>query len=225
MKSYELLEDRPETHLDDPDIEYEYSGKTKVATANEIYDKVIARLAKDTSGKYTRLAHRYVKITNAKKHIDMLRNTLNDEMRDAIESMFPVADDILTRVIETKSLVIKLAKAEDEYSFEELDSEAYIKELEELVKGLDKNLDDIKKKCMTTKTVAEKKAKLLTPKIKLENRAMFESIIQENLTDFLDQVKIWAGRFTNTIRKWLKEYDKQFDELDRRIENEISHKN
>ena len=206
---------RPDRHLQDDQIEYEYKGKTKTATANKEWDQIIATLSGDLSGKYTKIANRYKKIDRVQKYITKIRNELNDTLRDAIHELFPVADDIYTRVLVTKSMTVKLAKAEKEHTIEVFDAEAYIKELEALLPDMEDKLEEIRKRCVKVRVVAEKKSKLLTK--------VTEAVVTENINEFLFTIRKWAREYAFAMKRWLKVYDNRIDSLDDRIDAAINY--
>ena len=95
---------RPDTH--NPKVDYEYKGKTNKATENEQYDRVIARLASGQSATFTKIANQYRKINEALKELNSEKAQLNEQTRKAIESLFPVQDDLLTKIVETNLLLL-----------------------------------------------------------------------------------------------------------------------
>ena len=198
--------DRPKTKHSD--IEYEYAGKSKKATAEGDYDRVIAKLSAGKSGKFTKIGKQYKEIKRLSDQLNELKTSFNEDATRAIEELFPIEDDIYTRVVMTKVMVIKLGKAEKEHTVEETDFENYAAELEEhLIPELGDKLKAIKEKYKTVKVIAEKKPKLLTPQF----------IKEDSSGSFYHKLVKWIKNTVNELTAWKQDYDIQLDDLMQKI--------
>lgn len=205
-----VVEDRPDQIIDHPDYEYEYQGKNKTATLNKQYDRVIVRLAHDASGKYTKLAKKYKEIDELSKQLAKARNEVNEEVRESIEALFPVEDDILTRVVETKALTVKLAKTEFAKEEQVLDVAGYIQALEDLLgpEFTDK-LKQLRDEYTEVKFISAKKSKLLAPKL--------HNPLKESAGDFFSKLKLWATGKAKALGAWLTLFDIKLNSLKKKI--------
>lgn len=204
---YYLNEDRPDDYH--ADVEYTHAGKTKKATAEKDYDKVIAKLSAAKSGVFTKLAKQYKRIYRAEKAIAARKKKMNEQLTNEIEAIFPAIDDIYTRVLETKSMVVKLGKKTEAGQVEYMDMAKYVEELERLVEPhLTKPLEQIQAQFTSLKDTPEKKPNLYQPQLKESN--------------ILSKLKNWASKVVGTIKKTLSSFDNKFDRLSKEALGEQS---
>jgi len=192
-----------------PDYEYEEKKKRK---KDDNIDSVIAYIKGHSSAKFTKLGRRYAR---AKRIADLLtaeKMKLNEDTKKAVDEIFDAADDIYTRVVDTVSIVFKVAKAETRSS-ETFDKEAYLTKLEELTGLSVEALEQVRKEFTTIKTV-QISPKLLAPK---EKKPVNESEDDGNL----EKIEQYAGRVGDAVDKFLQKWDSHFAALKQEIESAI----
>ena len=211
MRIYEL--DKKERRKNDKDITgYDEIRKKKTDPDSEI-DSVVAHLKGHRSAYFTKLARRFSRATRIKKLLAAEEKSLKADALGAVEAIFDKSDEVYTRVVETASLVFKIAKSGDK-TINKLDQAGYLAELEELT-GLALNeLQTIKDKYtkpVTTKVVP----KVLAPREKkpAKKEAMYEGVI-DNIGRFIAS----AGR---QIDSFLANWDSKFNNLKSKIEAEL----
>lgn len=194
--------DRPSARL--PGIDYEEKGKTKRDTAEGLIDQVIAYLTGDVSGKYTRLANRFRRVKRIKELLAKEQASLNVDMKEAADQLFPAADDVYTRVIDTISLIIKVGKAEERTMPPTFDKDGYIAELEALVPELGEKLEELRKQYTTIHDAVQIEPKLLTPKLKDPKQ---ESIDEGVVDATTAKIMNYVNRVREYFAKWGQQYD------------------
>jgi len=153
----------------------------EVKNASDVVERVIAGLKGKESASWTRLTKEYVDIDDKLKKLTVDRNKLNDDIKSAAAELFDVADDVLTRVIETAQLTLTLSKKTKKDATTEVDYEKVVKSLLEskLVPGVKKMLDEL---------------------IKANSKAIAASEVPEKLT--VKRNKVDEGFSLNGIKAW-----------------------
>ena len=94
-------------------------------------DRVIVELEGHESGKFTRITNRFRRLKFLKEAIAEREKGMNEEIKDAMTKYFDATDEIYTRVIDTISLTMTLAK--NPASVEKFDAKGYTEHLEDLL--------------------------------------------------------------------------------------------
>jgi len=173
----------------DPNLKYE--NKVKKATGQ--IERVIVTLEGNQSGKFTRAAQSYKKL---KKEIESMltqQKTDIDELRANAEELFNAEDEVYTRVVETCSITITVAKATAASEKEVIDYEAIIKSITEMVPELTEQIARIKKEKTELVPVAAK-ASAVTIKID-----------EDVISTIKNRIRHWYDRFKN----WMRDYDER----------------
>ena len=95
---------------ENPDVEYEYVGDTKSKTLSGDFSKVIAKLSGPTSAKFTKIGNKFKELYDLEKDIEKLKAESTEEARQAMEQLFDSEQAVLTRIAETKSVIMQIAK-------------------------------------------------------------------------------------------------------------------
>lgn len=212
---------------------YELLGKTKKATAAGEFDRVIAKLAGKDSEKFTKIAQDYHDLDKWEKLISESRDNLNQKVRDLSEPLFSASDKWLTRVVETKSLTITLAKKiETKVTKEKIEYEKVLEELQNhLTPELKKVAEDLVKKF----TIAEKVSNVESanlPKLGVKphvtvadmpdmpaDRLKKESIYENRFSNILQKFTTVVKSTWNKVSSWAESYDSKLDSLKQKVNN------
>lgn len=133
MRVSDLLTEARKKHLN-----YETVLKGK---SGEI-DKVIVKLAGKDSEGFTKLAKEYKELKAEMEALQEKVSTNSDTLRARMEELFDPADDVLTRLVETCSLTLQLAKAVQPSSKTEVNYEKAFNELLKLIASMVPELKD-----------------------------------------------------------------------------------
>jgi len=221
MRLNEIDAKRPDQRH--PDVEYEEVPKKK--SEPDVIDSVIAYLSGGESGAYTKLAKRFKDIKDAEAQLIENKNKLNAELKENVDNLFPEADDIFTRVVDTASLVIKIGKAEKAHQIDRFDAEGYIKEIEKMFPELTESFKTVREKFTTVQEIAAKSPKLLTPKLKdkgddkIKKTTKTETVIYEGIGERFSQ---YLQAVANKIGRLLSNWDKKYADINSRLESAIA---
>ena len=204
---------RPSARLQDPNITYQDQGKTKKATAAGEFDRVVAFLEKSKSAQFTKIGNTYREIADETKRLNKLKTDTNNEATKLIESLFPIADDVVTRVVDTKSLVLTLSKVTQARQEERLDIDGYVAELESLLGESAEKLAEIRSKFTKVVDIEAKKPRLMAPKLKNE------SLTEEG--SWKEKFVRWANLFREHISSWLDNFDSRWGQLEARVQQDL----
>lgn len=173
--------------ITDAEIEYE-EKKVK-----GLLDRVTAKLSGSRSGVFTKIGLRYKEIDDTIKSLTTERESLNEQVKAKIGDIFDAEDEVLTRVIESVSLVATLSKKTPASikPVETFDTAGFLNELYETLPDLKDQLDLIKNKytVLTNVEVPEKDHRLTvklnedTDKIS-EYSALVKRIVDRNLRSY-----------------------------------------
>lgn len=210
MKSSEFIyEARVED--DDDIVGYEEVPLKKRDPHSDI-DSIIVTLKGKRSEYFTKLARRFDRANRIKKLLAAEEKKLKAQTKGSIDDLFEAGEEIYTRVVETASLVFKIAKS-GENTVDKLDQKGYLDELEKLSGLAVKELQELKEKhtnAVTSKVVP----KVLAPR---EKKPQKESVNE----GVLDQVRDYAARVKDYITKFLTKWDAQFSRVKSKIDKEL----
>lgn len=201
------FEDRKE------DSEVEYKEKK---VRGEI-DRVIAELKGNKSGMFTKMAKQYSQIDRLVKKLGERREQLNEQAKEHITDMFNVEDEIYTRVIETVSITLTLAKKSEDTperteTRTEFDTEGFISELFDMLPNMEKELLELKEKYTKINEIKIPGRKASSPALRVK--------VKENkVTDLWDKLKEYASNYKDKFMNRLKSYDDKLNSLKRKIKD------
>lgn len=180
---------------------------TEVKNAQDKVERVIASLKGKESANWTRLTKEYVDLDDKLKKLNVERNALNSTIKEAASEIFDVADDVLTRVIETAQLTLTLSKKTKTPASTEVDYEKVVKALldAKLVPTMKKMLDELiaaNSKAIAASEVPEK----LTVK---------RNKVSEGFS--LDSLKSWFSNLAKKIKGMLSSFDDDFAEVKAKV--------
>lgn len=199
-----LLESQVLAEARDPKKKY-----TEKKVKNEI-QKVIVNLDSHESAAMTKLAQRYHRLDLAVKRMEEKKKELNKQVKEKVEPLFDATDVVYTRIVETCSFTLQLAKAAKDTTKTEYDYEAIIDDLAEL---LGKDLEEKVKEIIAKHTkIIDVPAK--SPALRMEPKA--KEPIKEGFADSWDKLTVMAGTFLKTITRWALGYDKKLAKLQKR---------
>lgn len=206
-----------------PDVKYEEIPKKK--SEPDIIDSVVAYLTGGESGAYTKLAKRFKDLKDAEAQIKTQMDALNADLKASVDDLFPEADDIFTRVVDTASLIIKVGKAEKAHEISRFDADGYIKEIEEMFPDLAESFKTVREKFTTVQEIAAKSPKLLTPKLKdkkddkIKKTTKTETVIYEG---FGERFSHYLQAVADKVGKLLGNWDKKYADISARLEADIA---
>ena len=154
------------------------------------------------SSAYTRLTKRYKRLDDEMKLLTKKRNQLNDVLRRKSIDLFNAEDEVLTRIVESVSLVVTISakKKEEKVSF---DAEGYIQKLEQLTGLLEDNLKVIREEY----TTREDRTKEVGVRVKYKEEKLKESESEDNTEKAL-----------NYIHKSLEVFDRYAEQMKNELE-------
>lgn len=196
----------------DKDITGYDEKRVKAKDPTSDIDSVIAHLKGKRSEYFTKLARRFGRATRIKKLLAAEEKKLKAETLGAVDNIFDAGDEVYTRVVETASLVFKIAKSGDK-TVDKLDQAGYLAELEKLTGLAINELETIKQKYIAPVTT-KVPPKVLAP---TEKKQPKESI-SEGMSDKIAQ---YASAVARKIQSFLQGWDSQFNTLKAQIESEL----
>lgn len=186
-------------------IEYvEVKVKDKIA-------RVVTTLEGNQSGVITKLAKTYMQLDRAVKALAERRNANNEELTDTVSSFFDEAtDSVYTRVINTVSFTLTLAKQTPPEDKTTVDYEKICAELKKLIsEDLIGKIAEIEKQYTTV--IPKETQKLKKPGLKVD-------VVKEGFIGDLNQkFKAVLTIFLAKIKAWGKDYDKKLSALEKQL--------
>lgn len=168
-------------------------------------DRVTVELEKQKSSAMTKLAQRYFKLDLALKRLSEERDKVNKEMKETVQGLFDATDIVYTRVVETCSFTMTLAKQAQAQEKIDYDFQKVAEELAKLIPDeLQAQVDAIMEAHKKV-TVTQPRSPAFTVKPKG---------IKENLTEgVLETLTKLIGSVLKKITNWATGYDKKLAKL------------
>jgi len=154
------------------DLDYEEVPKKK--SEPDVIDSVVVKLKGKDSEKFTKLGRRFERARRIAAMLKAEEQKLKDETRGEFDELFDAGDDIFTRVIETASLVFKIAKA-GEKTVKKFDDAGWMDKLVELTGRELEDLVKIKKEYETS-TTQKIAPRIMPPKEKNPKESLEEGV-------------------------------------------------
>lgn len=194
----------------DPELTYREEYKSK--KTKDKLERIIVELNGHKSGKYTKMAGRYLRMKDAIELIKKKMEDLNAGLKDSmVEEFFDATDQALTRVAETAQFSLLLSKQEDRPDKQIVDKDAIIKALEALVaEELQPKIEEIKKQFTKLEKQDPAPAALRISKKKPEKVDKLEEGV---IGDKWEKFKSLLKRFTDSLKSWNKDYDNKLKAL------------
>ena len=201
-----------------------YTEKAKSKTDASI-DKVILTLEGRDSERMTKLAYKYKKLDNIQKAIEKRRDEINAEVKTKMTDLFDAEDVFRTRVIETCSATMLLAKKSDdkpaqpERKVTEVD---WLKVWDELKYLLDDEL------IVKAQSLLNKYTEIITipatpaipaksPALKIEPKTAdaAKAVAAESINEGFNwnSLTVWAKKYAEYFYKWGAAYDNKLNTL------------
>lgn len=169
-------------------------------------DRVITILSGNKSAVMTKLAQRYHKLDLSIKKLSEERNQINKDMKETVQGLFDSTDVVYTRVVETCSFTITLAKEGKAIEKVEYDFQKIAEELAKLIPDeLQSKVDEIME--------AYKKVKITQPK-----SPALTVDLKEGILDSLSKISKMASSVLKKMMGWALSYDKKLDKLKKIME-------
>ena len=162
-------------------------------------DRVIAELTNQQGSAFTKMAQQYRVISLIEKRIKAKKDEYNKNAKGKVDDLFDVADQLVTRSVETASLLLTVGRAETRTT-EHFDREAFMEEVIKLVPALEMQLKALEKQFINSKTtnVSPK----LTTKLK-------DSQYNEDVGSI--------GKIVSYFKRWMTRWDRKFNKLKRQL--------
>lgn len=198
MRVRDLLEGTRKKEFDYEEVPV----KTKKGepASNQI-DKVILKLEGSNSASFTILAKNYkelkVQVNDLTEQLDAKR----DALREKMEEIFDDKDDLTTRIVETCSLTLQLAKAVQPSTSETVD---YKKAYAELLAQLKDMVPDLADQVENLSEAAKKAATVVKAVDGKKSAFTVKEGVMDKAVSFFKKVH---ARFTS----WLTRYDSKLD--------------
>lgn len=189
--------------------------------ARNIIEKVTAELKDHDASVMSKIARRFDRLNTAVKLMGEKKKELNKDLKVRVEDLFNAEDAFLTRVIDTASFTLTLAKVSKEPPGEKVvvDWKSIAEKLAELIpKELEAQAEEIRKAYTAVNImdvpepalrVVNKNAKAAADAVKLE-----EGIV--------DKLSALISKSYNKIKNWSKSYDKKLQSLMATLAGEIT---
>ena len=157
-------------------------------------DRVTATLEGADSKSFSLLAKKYIALDDAIKEMTEQRAKLNSEIKDKVVELFNTEDEVMTRVVETVSFTVQVAKQSGPGST--VDYANIIKDLIAMVPDLQEKVEAL------TKTYT-KATKARDPALRVDS-------LKEGL---ISNVIGAISKMANEFRTWMFSYDKKLATL------------
>lgn len=179
-----------------------------------VIDKVSTTLSGSDSGRFTKLATRYARMKKAKEKLDEMMSTLNADIKEQAVELFDAQDEVLTRIIETSSVILTIGKRESDAEVEKttVNYAAIIKQITELVPELTEKLEEI----IAANTTVEKEIKVAkSPQLRIAVKES-DQLDEGVLNDVKQLISALRRKFKDVLRSmklWGRSYDKSLAEI------------
>ena len=203
--------DQPVTRPTDRLGQYDYEEVPKTKKDPTNIDAVIVYLKGKRSEVATKLATRFRRVDRIEKLLEKEREFVRSQIMDTADELFPVTDDVFTRLVDTVSMVFKIGKAEASRKITSFDADGYIAELEEMFPDLEKSFVALRKKYTTVSQSKPREPKVLQPKYKDLSKEKPVESVTEGMGDAV----------ISFIKRMLSKWDRQFADLSSRINARI----
>lgn len=167
----------------------------------DVLERVTLTLSGSESANMTRLAKRYARLEVSIKAMKEKHDEMNAMLKNDVADLFNAEDIILTRVVETASFTLQLAKeVKKTKGTVEVDYESIMTALIELIPNeLQAKVEEITKK-YTKDIPAKDPVKKLT---------VSKEVVKEGIRDLAK----WAASFLKSVTSWAMRYDSKLDRL------------
>lgn len=170
-------------------------------------NKVIVKIEGKQSESFTKTAKAYKEVQAEVEKYTKILEEHKTVLRGKMEELFDPADDVLTRVVETCSLTLQLAKAVQP-SRTETEVVDYKAAFESLVKQINEMVPDLKAQIVMLSECAVKSS--TSTEVKTTNGKKSAFTVKEGFAaDFMSIVK--AVRLK--VAKWLNKYDTKLNKV------------
>lgn len=191
FESYEYQEEQPmrvtEVEKSTADFKYE---KGKVTATLKSYDSMV----------YTKLAQKVERMTQLQQEITELEKDVKSEARGLVADLFSAEEETKTRVIDTVSFIISLAKKSEPTT-----TYKYAAILEDLEKKLTPELIKVLENLKAQYSSTVQKEPALTIKSKKVEEAIGDK--------FKDEIASYFKKYRAFIGEWAKRYDSRLAKL------------
>lgn len=178
----------------------------------ETVDRVIVSLEKQRSAAMTRLAQRYHRLNLALKRMSEERDKVNAEMKEHVQALFDAEDVVYTRVVETNSFVLTLAKQGTATTKTTYDFEKIAEELAKLIPDeLQSKVDEITEAYKKV-TVTQPKSPALTVQTADEVEKKGRTVranLKEGIADVFKKAATTVKALLKKVAAWGVSYDKK----------------
>lgn len=180
-------------------------------------ERVTVALESTDSAAMSRLAKRYVRLDASLKAMQEKRNELNSHLKETVEGMFDAEDAVVTRVVETVSFSLVMAKevAKDIPASSKVDYEKLAGELAKLIPAeLQDKVQELTK--LYTKIIPAS----TKPGVKSISVTPLEEGVGTTLKSLIKSLVNGVKQFT----RWATGYDKKLGALEARFKEIKSRK-
>jgi DNA repair exonuclease SbcCD ATPase subunit len=199
----ELHEGINEARKDSTMVEY------TIKTVKKQADSIIAFMKGGKAGKVNKLANRYDRVKTQLDKLKKEKKELEAEIREYADENFDEEDKVLTRVMETNEVVLKVSK-QSKSRKEDVDYEAILDKLIEMLPEQEEMIEQLREDYTTIKETTRKSR--ITYKTDKTKESL--SINEKKIKDYIkDAIKGLINQFKKWYNKMFKKYDKHLEEL------------
>ena len=174
-------------------------------------ERVTAKLEGSSSATLSRMAKRYVRLESSLEAMQKARDAMNERLKDEVSNLFEPEEAVLTRVVETVSFSLTMAK-EIEKEVPESVKRDYEKIAAELTKLIPEELQSkIEEITALYSTITPASTK---PGIK----KLSVSALDEGLLTTVKKVVAAVTKALRQFRTWATSYDNKIDDLKNRLQ-------
>lgn len=165
-------------------------------------EKVIVTLTGNTSGKFTKLISKYKKLQKGIEQLQKVQGELNENIKEEVVELFDADDEVLTRIVDTVSATLTLAKKTTVRS-EKVDYSAILEKLVEMVPELEEQVKQLVEE-HTKISITEKSPALRTT-------------LKEGIKEWAKEIKAIAKHAMKVVKVWARIYDEDLKEVNEMI--------
>jgi len=165
-------------------------------------EKVIVTLTGNTSGKFTKLISKYKKLQKGIEQLQKVQSELNENIKEEVVELFDADDEVLTRIVDTVSATLTLAKKTTVRS-EKVDYSAILEKLVVMVPELEEQVKQLVEE-HTKISITEKSPALRTT-------------LKEGIKEWAKEIKAIAKNALKVVKVWIRHYDEDLKEVNEMI--------
>lgn len=189
----------------------QYSDEFKIKTGE--ITKVVATLKGKHSEYVTKIMKELLPLRKTIAELNETQNKLSHDAIDYLDELFDESDLLCTRAIKTASYTLTLSKKSLS-----VEKSTVVTDWESIAKELASMSSELTEKFNELKTIYTKVEKEFTKGTSTQLKSIEK--IDEGISDIYNKIKSIINKFKNSIKTWLKYYDKNLLKIQKKL-NEL----